>query len=130
MPITINCPTCDQVVTAPDHLAGKRVLCPSCKATVTIPEKPAGTTKPAEPIGLPLVDDEPVQGSTPPITKADVEQHVADEQAALRVMRIVYVMLRDDWRRLFTCAHLWPALFLFFLPFVNVCCNGRPLASQ
>ncbi|HZZ82854.1 MAG TPA: hypothetical protein VFE62_30420 [Gemmataceae bacterium] len=126
MPININCPTCDQVVSAPEAMAGKRVVCPNCKATVAIPDKPAA--KPAEPVALPLVDVEPVPSL--PIAHADVAQHVADEQAALRVLRIVYVMLRDDWRRLFTCAHLWPALFLFFLPFVNVSCNGRTIVSQ
>jgi hypothetical protein len=64
------------------------------------------------------------------IARADVDPHGADEQAALRVVRILYVMLRDDWRRLFTCAHLWPALVLFFLPFVNVSCNNRTLLTQ
>jgi phage FluMu protein Com len=131
MPINIHCPTCDQVVAAPDALAGKRVVCPNCKAVVAIPEKAAPAAngaKSADLDALQAIDVEPA----PPlqIAKADVDQHGADEQAALRVVRIIYVMLRDDWRRLFTCAHLWPALFLFFLPFVNVSCNNRTLLSQ
>ncbi len=124
MPINIHCPTCDQVVAAPDALAGKRVVCPSCKAVVAIPEKPAASVldSPRE------IDVEPVAPLQ--IGRADVDPHGADEQAALRVVRIIYVILRDDWRRLFTCAHLWPALFLFFLPFVNVSCNNRTLLTQ
>jgi hypothetical protein len=77
---------------------------------------------------LQMIDVEPVAPLQ--IAKADVDPHGADQHAALRVVRIIYVILRDDWRRLFTCAHLWPALFLFFLPFVNVSCNNRTLLSQ
>ena len=124
MQINIHCPTCDQVVAAPDALAGKRVVCPSCKAVVAIPEK-----APAIGMDTPqVIDVEPVVPLQ--IARVDVDPHGADEKAGLRVLRIIYVILRDDWRRLFTCAHLWPALFLFFLPFVNVSCNNRTLLSQ
>lgn len=126
MAIHLHCPTCDQVVAAPDALAGKRVVCPNCKAVVAIPEKAAQAAPDAEP--LHVIDVEPADPRE--IAKADVDAHAADERAALRVVRVLYVMLRDDWRRLFTCAHLWPALFLFFLPFVNVSCNNRTLLTQ
>lgn len=38
MPITVQCPRCRGTLSAPDHLAGKRVQCPTCQGIVAVPE--------------------------------------------------------------------------------------------
>lgn len=37
MPQSLLCPHCARKLTAPDHLAGKRVACPSCRGAVDVP---------------------------------------------------------------------------------------------
>jgi hypothetical protein len=127
MPIQITCPSCAQPIDAPETLAGKRVICPHCQGAVDIPVKsPASSSA-----RMDDVHDEPVVVGALNIAKtAENDAQTADEKAALRVVRFIYVMFRDDWRRLFTCPLLWPGLFLFFLPWVDLSCSQRTLARQ
>lgn len=135
MPITVTCPTCAESVAAPESMGGKKVVCPNCKGVITIPESFA----PAELAEQAQANERPAPASPSEhdmpaaldIAKpAATDTRADDEKAAIRIVRILYVMLRDDWRRLFTCAHLWPVFFLFFLPWINISCNGRTAFTQ
>lgn len=127
MPIEVTCPSCDQKIDAPEEMAGKRVICPHCHGAVDIPAKPAAATPRRPDEG----HDDPVEVGSLNIAKtAENDAQTADEKAALRILRFVYVMLRDDWRRLFTCPLLWPGVLLFFLPWVDLSCSQRTLARQ
>ena len=43
---------------------------------------------------------------------------------------LLVAILTRDWRRVATSIHLWLALPLFFLPWVNISCNDRVIGSQ
>jgi hypothetical protein len=100
-------------------MAGKNALCPNCKAVIAIPE--------AE---MQIAPWTPTDQEIPTSLDISARAPTDDEKAALRVVRNIYVFFRDDWRRLLTCAHLWPVFFLFFLPWVNLSCSGRTIATQ
>ena len=36
--IEFNCPACDQVLEAPEEMAGEAIDCPSCETEITIPQ--------------------------------------------------------------------------------------------
>lgn len=61
MPITFNCPTCNQQLSVQDSLAGQRGRCPKCKATINIPG-PAASPLPI-PTASQLPDSLPVASS-------------------------------------------------------------------
>jgi hypothetical protein len=121
MPIHITCPSCNQTVAAPESMAGKKAVCPNCRAVIAVPEQfvPTAAVAP-QPVELP-----PMMQPTSP-----VDSRAEEEKAVLRILRLVYIFCRDDWRRLPTCGHLWLVFFLFFLPWVNLSCNSRTLISQ
>lgn len=130
MPIHVTCTACNQMVAAPESMAGKKAVCPNCKAVIAIPEQyvPAQIVEPEPPSLSPSSHDlgSSLDIAHPPTIDARTEE----EKEALRALRFVYLFFRDDWRRLPTCGHLWLAFFLFFLPWVNISCNGRTLATQ
>ncbi len=108
-------------------MAGKRAVCPNCRAVIPISEEfaPVRITA-SEPIEMPMPDPVSLDIARPP----QIDTQGEDEKAALRVLRLVYVFCRRDWRRLPTCPHLWLAFLLFFLPWVNLSCNSRTLVTQ
>jgi hypothetical protein len=132
MPINVTCHACNQVVAAPDAMAGKKAVCPNCRAVIAIPEEFAPAAI-ADPTPHDKSSPEPPSDHEIP-TSLDItsprDAQAEEEKAALRILGMVYVFCRDDWRRLPTCAHLWFALFLFFLPWINISCNGRTLVTQ
>jgi hypothetical protein len=130
MPIQVTCSSCDQTLAAPEAMAGKRVICPHCQGAVDIPQ--SGPLAPRVESGSPSdAMDEPVVVGALNIAKtAENDAQTADEKAALRILRFFYLMIRDDWRRLFTCPLLWPGLLLFFLPWVDLSCAPRTIATQ
>jgi hypothetical protein len=114
-------------------MAGKRAVCPNCKSVIEIPEKYVPALVVPDPREAsahePMTD-----AKVPPaldITKpAEQVSPAEEERAALRLVRFGYIFLRDDWRRLPTCSHLWFVFFLFFLPWINLSCNSRIIATQ
>lgn len=126
MPIQVTCPTCAQTLAAPDAMAGKRVICPHCQGAMDVPATPL-----LAPLRVDDAPEEPVEVGALNIAKtAENDAQTADEKAALRIVRVLYLLLRDDWRRLFTCPLLWPGLLFFFLPWVDLSCSPRTIATQ
>jgi hypothetical protein len=115
-------------------MAGKKSVCPNCRVAIAIPEQfaPAVIVDPHsddKPSPVPLSDSEP-PASLDIVKPPDIDTRAEEEKAALRIVVMVFGFFRYDWRRLPTCAHLWFVFFLFFLPWVNVSCNGRTLLTQ
>ena len=134
MPINLTCHACNQVVAAPDSMAGKKGVCPNCRAVIAIPEQaaPAAIVDPIpndKALPEPPSHDE-IPASVDIAQAPQTDSQADEEKAALRILRMVYVFFRYDWRRLPTCAHLWFVFFLFFLPWINISCNGRTLVTQ
>jgi hypothetical protein len=134
MPINVTCYACNQVVAAPDSMAGKKAVCPNCRGVIAIPEQfaPAAIVDPipSDKASPDPSSDHEIPTSLDIIQPPQKDSQTKDEKAALRIVVMVYVFFRYDWRRLPTCAHLWFVFFLFFLPWVNVSCNGRTLLTQ
>ena len=104
-------------------MAGKKAVCPNCRAVLAVPELPTAA------LAAPTSDHD-ISTSLDITGPPEADAQAADEKAALRIVRLVYVFFRDDWRRLLTCSQLWLVFFLFFLPWVNLSCNGRTLVTQ
>ena len=104
-------------------MAGKKAVCPNCRAIITVPEMPTAAI--AEP-----TPNHDISTSLDIASSPEADAQAADEKAALRILRLVYVFFRDDWRRLLTCAHLGPVFFLLFFPWLNISCVGRTIATQ
>src|SRR5712692_5290994 len=134
MLITVTCNACNQTVAAPESMAGKNAVCPSCRAVIAIPEEFAPATmvetNPNEKSSPEQHSDHEIPGSLDIAKAPEIDARGEEEKAALRMVRMVYVFFRDDWRRLPTCGHLWLAFFLVFLPWINISCNGRTLVTQ
>jgi hypothetical protein len=130
MPINVTCSTCNQTVAAPESMAGKKAVCPNCKGIIAIPEQfaPAKVVEPET--GAEPPSEHPRPASLDLTQPPTIDTQAAEEAAALAWLRLAYVFIRDDWRRLPTSGHLWLAFLLFFFPWINISCNGRTLGSQ
>ena len=134
MPVNITCRACHQVVAALDSMAGKKAVCPNCRTVFAIAEQfaPAAIVDPipSETASPEPSSDHEIPSSLDIIQPPQMNSQIKHEKAALCLVVMVNIFFRYDWRRLPTCTHLWFVFFLFFLPWVNVACNGRTLLTQ
>lgn len=112
-------------------MAGKKAFCPSCKAVIAIPEQdvPVAVFEP-QPVEMAAAPSAEPTASLDITKPPGMVSRAEDERAALNIVRVIYVFVRSDGRRLATCPHLWLVFFLFFLPWLNISCNGRTVATQ
>jgi hypothetical protein len=149
--MNFSCPTCTQVMQCPDEFAGRKAVCPKCGQKILIPTPPPPLPTASNkttlgkleenvsqsPVSIPVPVPQP---PPPPLlpTAQFADDGEPDSQAASskagaiaeNLPAILLVILAKDWRRLLTCLHLWLGFLFFFLPWINISCDGRPMASQ
>lgn len=114
MSIALACPECGEPIVVPARMAGRKATCPACSARVLIPDDDAADDAGQRGEGLP--DDDTVD---------------QDSERAARALLVGAVqLLASGWRRIPSSLLPWPALVLFFLPWIDVSCSGRPVARQ
>src|SRR5436305_1829079 len=102
MPIQVTCTACNQTVAAPESMAGKKAVCPNCKAVIAIPADfaPAAVVDPEPPVEAPArpPSSHDMPASFDITHLPTIDTRAEEEKAALRVLRLVYLFCRDDWR--------------------------------
>lgn len=143
--LRFQCPACKSTLEAGVSHAGEKIRCLKCGQKLLVPTPPNANNKT---VLAPMVDQlapapaaggwEAAVAPPPPLLEASPDARPADRAEFARYASVALAMLRSgsrlksilEWRRPLLANTLWPALLLFFLPWVNISCNGQVLLQQ
>jgi hypothetical protein len=134
--IRFACPGCKTLLSVSDELAGRKATCPKCSEVAEVPGFSAAPRMEATPARRSQRDEDHWQDSPsrpragiPSEGKVVVELR-SDSLSQATKPSFFRAFLTNHWRRIPTSMTLWLVLPLFFLPWIDVKCNGMKFIQQ